>query len=119
MDHQESPTVSRNIVAEIIGKTIPEEVVLVSGHVDSWDVGQGAMDDGGGAYISWMSLAVLRNLGLRPRRTIRYAHRFTTTHILVRIDSLIVRKFAELFYGRQRRKDSGEREIITASTRTK
>lgn len=69
--HNESSKTSRNVVAEIKGKTEPEKVVLVSGHIDSWDVGQGAMDDGGGAFISWMSLVVLRSLNLQPRRTIR------------------------------------------------
>ncbi|XP_025201208.1 carboxypeptidase Q-like isoform X2 [Melanaphis sacchari] len=62
---------SRNTVAEIKGSTDPDKIVLVSGHLDSWDVGQGAMDDGGGAFISWNSLAVLKNFGLRPKRTIR------------------------------------------------
>jgi carboxypeptidase Q len=62
---------SRNTIAEIKGKTDPDRVVMVSGHLDSWDVGQGAMDDGGGAFISWNSLVVLKNLGLRPKRTIR------------------------------------------------
>lgn len=64
---------SRNTVAEFTGTAYPNKVVLVSGHLDSWDVGQGAMDDGGGAFISWNSLVVLKNLELRPKRTIRYA----------------------------------------------
>ncbi|XP_061459522.1 carboxypeptidase Q isoform X3 [Rhineura floridana] len=62
---------SFNTVAEIVGSKYPEQVVLVSGHLDSWDVGQGAMDDGGGAFISWEALSLLKDLGLRPKRTLR------------------------------------------------
>ncbi|XP_042560657.1 carboxypeptidase Q-like [Clupea harengus] len=62
---------SFNTVAEIVGSEHPEQVVLLSGHLDSWDVGQGAMDDGGGVAISWEALSLLRDLGLRPKRTIR------------------------------------------------
>ncbi|XP_054548072.1 carboxypeptidase Q isoform X2 [Talpa occidentalis] len=62
---------SFNTVAEIIGRKYPEQVVLVSGHLDSWDVGQGAMDDGGGAFISWEALSLIKDLGLRPKRTLR------------------------------------------------
>ncbi|KAL4237559.1 hypothetical protein ACF0H5_002273 [Mactra antiquata] len=62
---------SRNTVAEIKGSLYPEQVVLVSGHLDSWDVGQGAMDDGGGAFISWQALSLVKQLGLRPKRTLR------------------------------------------------
>ncbi|XP_062607867.1 carboxypeptidase Q-like [Saccostrea cucullata] len=65
------PAMSRNTVAEIKGSKYPEQVVLVSGHLDSWDVGQGAMDDGGGAFISWQALSIIRQLGLQPKRTIR------------------------------------------------
>lgn len=72
MGAQNLPSVqSRNTVAEIKGSKYPEQVVLVSGHLDSWDVGQGAMDDGGGAFISWQALAIIRQLGLRPKRTLR------------------------------------------------
>ncbi|KAF6099007.1 carboxypeptidase Q [Phyllostomus discolor] len=62
---------SFNTVAEITGSKYPEQVVLVSGHLDSWDVGQGAMDDGGGAFISWEALSLIKDLGLRPKRTLR------------------------------------------------
>jgi carboxypeptidase Q len=62
---------SRNVVAEITGRETPEEIVVVSGHIDSWDVGQGAMDDGCGAICAWEALRLMRALGLRPRRTVR------------------------------------------------
>ncbi len=62
---------SRNVVAEIAGSEKPEEVVVVSGHIDSWDVGQGAMDDGGGALCAWESVRLMHILGMRPRRTVR------------------------------------------------
>lgn len=62
---------SANVVAEIKGSKKPEEVVLVSGHFDSWDVGQGAHDDGGGSIIAWEAVRLLKELGLKPRRTIR------------------------------------------------
>ena len=66
-----SPALSRNTVAEIRGSSLPEQVVIVSGHLDSWDVGQGAMDDGGGAFVSWQALTTIRQLGLTPKRTVR------------------------------------------------
>jgi len=62
---------SRNVVAELRGSERPEEVVVIGGHIDSWDVGQGAMDDGGGSVVAWEALRLLHDLGLRPRRTIR------------------------------------------------
>ncbi|XP_017789701.1 PREDICTED: carboxypeptidase Q-like [Habropoda laboriosa] len=64
-------TISRNAIAEIKGSTMPEKVVIISGHIDSWDVGQGAMDDGGGAFISWQALKLLKHLNFKPRRTVR------------------------------------------------
>lgn len=62
---------SANVVAEIKGSQKPDEVVLIGGHFDSWDVGQGAHDDGGGCIIAWEAVRLLKELGLRPRRTIR------------------------------------------------
>jgi carboxypeptidase Q len=62
---------SRNVVAEITGSTNPDEVVVMGGHTDSWDVGTGAMDDGGGVVVAWEALRLMKRLGLRPRRTVR------------------------------------------------
>jgi carboxypeptidase Q len=62
---------SANVVAEIRGREKPEEVVVVAGHFDSWDVGTGATDDGGGCIATWEALRIVNGLGLRPRRTLR------------------------------------------------
>jgi len=62
---------SRNVVAELVGTERPQEVVVLGGHIDSWDVGTGAMDDAGGFVAAWEAMRVLKRLGLRPRRTIR------------------------------------------------
>jgi carboxypeptidase Q len=62
---------SRNAIAELRGSEKPDEVVVVSGHLDSWDVGQGAMDDGGGVVAAWEAVRLMKQLGLRPRRTVR------------------------------------------------
>ena len=62
---------SRNVVAELRGSTNPDEVVVLGGHIDSWDVGQGAMDDGGGVVAAWEAVRLMKQLGLRPRRTVR------------------------------------------------
>lgn len=62
---------SANVIAELKGTEKPDEIVLISGHYDSWDVGQGAHDDGGGCIVAWEAARLLKELGLRPRRTIR------------------------------------------------
>lgn len=62
---------SANVIAELRGSEKPDEVVLLAGHFDSWDVGQGAHDDGGGCIVAWEAVRLLKELGLRPRRTIR------------------------------------------------
>ena len=62
---------SANVVAELKGSERPDEIVLIGGHFDSWDVGQGAHDDGGSCIAAWEAIRLLKELGLRPRRTIR------------------------------------------------
>ncbi len=62
---------SRNVIGEIVGREHPDEIVVIGGHIDSWDVGTGAMDDAGGVVISWEAVRLLHRLGLRPKRTIR------------------------------------------------
>ena len=62
---------SRNVIAELRGSSSPDEVVVMGGHIDSWDVGRGAMDDAGGVVVAWEAIRILKELGLRPRRTIR------------------------------------------------
>jgi carboxypeptidase Q len=72
MDARTDPdTPSRNVVAEIRGRELPDEVVVMGGHIDSWDVGQGAIDDGDGVVVAWEALRLMKELGLRPRRTVR------------------------------------------------
>lgn len=62
---------SRNVVAELRGSTKPDEVVVLGGHIDSWDVGEGAMDDGGCSVAAWEAVRLMQQLGLRPKRTVR------------------------------------------------
>jgi carboxypeptidase Q len=62
---------SANVIAELRGREKPDEVVLIGGHIDSWDLAAGAMDDGGGVVATWEALRVLKKLNLTPRRTIR------------------------------------------------
>lgn len=62
---------SRNVVAELVGRERPEEIVVLGGHIDSWDVGQGAMDDAGGVVAAWEAVRLMKALGLQPRRTVR------------------------------------------------
>ena len=62
---------SFNVVGELRGREKPDEVVVVGGHFDSWDVGTGSTDDGGGCVVTWEALRIMKKLNLRPRRTIR------------------------------------------------
>jgi carboxypeptidase Q len=69
--HFEADATSANVVGELRGREKPEEIVVVSGHLDSWDVGAGATDDGGGCIVTWEALRIMKKLNLRPRRTVR------------------------------------------------
>jgi carboxypeptidase Q len=60
-----------NVVADLKGSEHPEQVVIVSGHLDSWDLGTGAIDDGGGVVVAMETADLLHKLNLHPRRTIR------------------------------------------------
>jgi len=62
---------SYNVVADIIGSDYPDEIILVSGHLDSWDLGEGAHDDGAGTVHSIEVLSLMRQLDIRPKHTIR------------------------------------------------
>lgn len=62
---------SANVVGEIRGREKPEEIVVMGGHYDSWDVGQGAQDDGASCIAAMQALVLMKKLGLHPRRTIR------------------------------------------------
>jgi carboxypeptidase Q len=62
---------SANVIGEIRGRELPNEVVVIGGHFDSWDVGTGSTDDGGGCIATWEALRLMKKLNLRPRRTVR------------------------------------------------
>jgi len=64
--------VSYNVIADWKGSEHPEQVVIVSGHLDSWDLGTGAIDDGAGVAVSMQAIHLLHDLGLHPRRTVRF-----------------------------------------------
>ena len=71
--HMEPDADSGDVIGEIPGKEHPEEVVVMGGHLDSWDVGQGAQDDGASIMACLQAVALMKKLGLEPRRTIRVA----------------------------------------------
>ena len=71
--HLEAEADSDDIIGELPGSQKPEEIVVLGGHLDSWDVGQGAQDDGSGIMASLEAMALIKKAGLHPRRTIRLA----------------------------------------------
>ncbi|MDQ6662940.1 MAG: M20/M25/M40 family metallo-hydrolase [Acidobacteriota bacterium] len=69
--HMEADAESANVIGELRGSEKPEEIVVIGGHIDSWDVGQGAQDDGSGCMAALEAVSLIRQSGLRPKRTIR------------------------------------------------
>ena len=63
--------ISHNVIAEIKGSEFPNEIILVGGHLDSWDLGDGSHDDGAGIVQSMDVINILKKIGYRPKRTIR------------------------------------------------
>ena len=69
---QQLPDVaSHNVIGDLKGSQFPEQIVIVSGHLDSWDLGTGAIDDAAGVAIAMETANLFRKLGLRPKRTLR------------------------------------------------
>ena len=64
-------TTSYNVIADLKGSEKPDEIVIVSGHLDSWDLGTGALDDATGVAVSMQVPYLLKQLKIRPKRTIR------------------------------------------------
>ena len=62
---------SYNVIADVKGSEHPEQVIIVSGHLDSWDLGTGAIDDGAGVAVAMQVAQLIKRLGFKPRRTIR------------------------------------------------
>ncbi|MGC1298518.1 MAG: M20/M25/M40 family metallo-hydrolase [Alloacidobacterium sp.] len=63
---------SYNVIADWKGSEHPEQIVIVSGHLDSWDLGTGAIDDGAGIVVSMQAIHLLQQLGIHPKRTVRF-----------------------------------------------
>src|SRR5208337_4929977 len=62
---------SYNVIADLKGSEHPEQIVIVSGHLDSWDLGTGAIDDAAGVAVAMETAQLVQLLHLHPRRTIR------------------------------------------------
>jgi hypothetical protein len=69
--HMEADVQAGNVMGEIVGSEHPEQIVAIGGHIDSWDVGQGAQDDGSGIMAAYQAVTLIHKLGLKPKRTIR------------------------------------------------
>jgi carboxypeptidase Q len=68
---KEPDETSYNVIGDLRGTEHPEQIVIVSGHLDSWDLGTGALDDGAGVVMAMETAQLLQQLHLRPKRTLR------------------------------------------------
>lgn len=64
-------TISYNVIGELHGSLKPHEYITVGGHIDAWDIGEGAIDDGGGCIQAIEMIRIFKKLGIKPKRTIR------------------------------------------------
>ena len=64
-------TISYNVIGELHGSLKPSEYITVGGHIDAWDVGEGAVDDGGGCIQAIEMIRIYKKLGIKPKRTVR------------------------------------------------
>lgn len=87
---------SRNTFGQLNGSTIPDEVVIVSGHIDSWDVGQGVQDDGAAVVMSVLVITLLKSLGLTPRRSIQAVGWTSEENGLIGVREYIQQHLAEI-----------------------
>ncbi|MGA9717311.1 MAG: M20/M25/M40 family metallo-hydrolase [Acidobacteriaceae bacterium] len=67
-----APVATANVIADWKGSEHPEQVVIVSGHLDSWDLATGAIDDGAGIVVSMQAIHLLQKLAIHPKRTVRF-----------------------------------------------
>lgn len=68
---QEAPVISANVIGQLTGAEKPDEIILIGGHLDSWDLGPGAHDDAAGCAVAIEVIRLIKESGLRPKRTIR------------------------------------------------
>jgi len=65
-------TESHNVIADLKGSEFPEQIVIVSGHLDSWDLGTGALDDASGVGVAMDVLRIIKSVNPKPKRTVRF-----------------------------------------------
>ncbi len=92
--------VSRNTFGELTGSTFADQKVIVSGHIDSWDVGQGAQDDGGAVVMGALVISLLKSLELTPKRSIQAVGWTSEENGLVGIQGYIGQHLEEINAGK-------------------